>query len=96
MTEVMRRLAGHDLDVEIKGAERGDEIGRMAEAVRVFKDAEIVKQTAWRTIKQRRSAPRKSGPPGSTACCRGSRAGSGRWSAFWPRHPTDSRPRHAG
>ena len=38
MTEVMRRLAGHDLTVEIKGLERGDEIGRMAEAVCVFKN----------------------------------------------------------
>ena len=38
MTEVMRRLAQHDVAVAIPSAGRGDEIGRMAEAVQVFKD----------------------------------------------------------
>ena len=38
MTEAMGRLADRDLSVEIFGTERGDEIGRMAQAVQVFKD----------------------------------------------------------
>jgi methyl-accepting chemotaxis protein len=38
MTELMRRLADGDLSVEIGTAERGDEIGAMAAAVRVFKE----------------------------------------------------------
>ena len=38
MTTAMRRLADHDLTTEIPGTARGDEIGRMASAVQVFKD----------------------------------------------------------
>ncbi len=38
ITGVMGRLADHDLSVEIAGADRKDEIGAMAQAVRVFKD----------------------------------------------------------
>jgi methyl-accepting chemotaxis protein len=38
ITGVMRRLADGDLDVEIPGAERRDEIGAMAQAVRVFRE----------------------------------------------------------
>ena len=38
MTTAMKALAGGDNTVEIKGAERGDEIGAMATAVQVFKD----------------------------------------------------------
>ena len=38
MTDGMRRLAEHDLDVEITGTGRGDEIGSMAEAVKVFRE----------------------------------------------------------
>ncbi|MCG8355338.1 MAG: HAMP domain-containing protein, partial [Kiloniellales bacterium] len=38
MTEAMGRLADRDLSVEIFGTERNDEIGRMAQAVQVFKD----------------------------------------------------------
>jgi methyl-accepting chemotaxis protein len=41
MTEVMARLADHDLGVSIPGVGRKDEIGRMAEAVQVFKDSMI-------------------------------------------------------
>jgi methyl-accepting chemotaxis protein len=41
MTEVMARLAGHDLGVAIDGVGREDEIGRMAGAVQVFKDSMI-------------------------------------------------------
>ena len=38
MTAAMRRLADHDLTVEVPGAARRAEIGGMASAVRVFKD----------------------------------------------------------
>ncbi len=38
ITDAMRRLADGDKDVEIKGAERQDEIGDMASALKVFQD----------------------------------------------------------
>jgi methyl-accepting chemotaxis protein len=38
MTEAMKRLASRDMEVDIIGLDRGDEIGHMAEAVQVFKD----------------------------------------------------------
>jgi methyl-accepting chemotaxis protein len=38
MTDAMGRLAGGDKSVGIPGVGRGDEVGRMAEAVKVFKD----------------------------------------------------------
>ncbi len=38
MTDAMDRLAADDLDVEVPGRERSDEIGAMAKAVQVFKD----------------------------------------------------------
>jgi methyl-accepting chemotaxis protein len=38
MTDSMRRLADHDLTAQIAGVGRGDEIGAMAGAVRVFKE----------------------------------------------------------
>ncbi|MBO1081632.1 methyl-accepting chemotaxis protein [Roseomonas haemaphysalidis] len=38
MTAAMRRLADHDMTVEIPGVGRGDEIGGMAVAVQVFRD----------------------------------------------------------
>ncbi len=41
MTTAMRRLAEHDLLVEVPGSGRSDEIGAMAEAVDVFKDGLI-------------------------------------------------------
>lgn len=41
ITAVMRNLAQNDLKVEIKGADRKDEIGEMALAVRVFKESMI-------------------------------------------------------
>jgi len=37
----MRRLAGGDLAVEVFGLKRGDEVGKMAQAVQVFKDGMI-------------------------------------------------------
>ncbi|GGK39665.1 methyl-accepting chemotaxis protein [Salinarimonas ramus] len=39
MTEAMRKIAGGDLAAEIPGADRGDEIGAMSGALRVFRDA---------------------------------------------------------
>jgi methyl-accepting chemotaxis protein len=41
MTDAMRRLAGGDMSASIPGAERKDEIGKMASAVLVFKDNAI-------------------------------------------------------
>jgi methyl-accepting chemotaxis protein len=41
LTATMSRLASGDMSDEIAGAERGDEIGAMATAVRVFKDSMI-------------------------------------------------------
>ena len=38
MTDAMGKLSEGDKTVEIEGAERGDEIGHMAQAVQVFKD----------------------------------------------------------
>ena len=41
MTEAMRRLAGGDYAVEVPARDRRDEVGAMAAAVQVFKDAMI-------------------------------------------------------
>jgi len=41
MTEVMSGLANQELDRDIPGTDRGDEIGKMAAAVQVFKDNAI-------------------------------------------------------
>jgi methyl-accepting chemotaxis protein len=61
MTEVMRRLAGQDTNVEIPGIGRGDEIGAMAGAVQVFKDNAIERvrleseaATLQQTVERRR------------------------------------------
>ena len=43
MTEAMSRLANGDLTVEVPALDRGDEVGKMAQAVSVFKDAGIEK-----------------------------------------------------
>jgi methyl-accepting chemotaxis protein len=43
MTEAMSRLAGGDNDIAVPALERSDEVGRMAKAVAVFKDAAIEK-----------------------------------------------------
>ncbi len=61
MTAAMRRLAAHDLNVDIAGAGRGDEIGAMADAVLVFKDSMITadrlaaEQAEERAGKERRA-----------------------------------------
>jgi methyl-accepting chemotaxis protein len=41
MTSAMERLARGDLAVEVHGRERGDEVGTMATAVQVFKEAAV-------------------------------------------------------
>ena len=41
LTTVMRKLAGGDLSVVIAGSGRSDEIGEMAKAVEIFKDAAL-------------------------------------------------------
>ncbi|KQP92007.1 methyl-accepting chemotaxis protein [Methylobacterium sp. Leaf117] len=46
MTGTMVRLAGGDVDAAVAGAHRRDEIGAMARAVQVFKDAMIAKRDA--------------------------------------------------
>lgn len=61
MTDAMKLLAAHDLKAEIVGLGRGDEIGRMAGAVQVFKDSMIeadrlaVAQEAEQRVKERRA-----------------------------------------
>jgi methyl-accepting chemotaxis protein len=61
MTAAMRRLADHDLSIEIPGTGRGDEIGGMAAAVQVFRDAmrsadvAHAEQLADRTAKEARA-----------------------------------------
>jgi methyl-accepting chemotaxis protein len=62
MTEAMRRLAKRDMTTEIAGVGRKDEIGTMAEAVKVFKDSMIeadrlsAAQEAERAVKEKRAA----------------------------------------
>ena len=62
MTAAMKRLAGRDMQAEIVGLGRGDEIGGMAEAVQIFKDSMIeadrlaAEQEAGRQAKEKRAA----------------------------------------
>ena len=62
MTDAMKKLAGHDLAVEIEGRGGKNEIGRMADAVQVFKDNMIegdrlaAEQAAEQEAKMRRAA----------------------------------------
>ncbi|SFL26743.1 methyl-accepting chemotaxis protein [Methylobacterium pseudosasicola] len=50
LTEAMRALAGGNLTVPVADQARGDEVGAMARAVQVFKDALIAKQEAEAAI----------------------------------------------
>ncbi len=50
LTGAMMRLAGGDLAVAVTGAERRDEVGRMATALQVFKQAGIDKVAAERDV----------------------------------------------
>ena len=54
MTEAMRRLAARDMGVEIAGRGRLNELGRMADAVQIFKDNmnEADRLAAERTVEQ--------------------------------------------
>ena len=61
MTVAMQRLAGRDMQVEVPGTSRGDEIGRMAAAVLAFKNSMLVAdrlavdRDVEQQIKERRS-----------------------------------------
>ena len=61
ITGVMRRLAAHDMTVELPAQDRSDEIGQMAQAVQVFKEAMIAadrlagEQEAENAAKQQRA-----------------------------------------
>jgi len=46
----MHRLAGHDTEIAIPGAKRGDEIGEMARAVAVFRDNALALATSQRRL----------------------------------------------
>jgi methyl-accepting chemotaxis protein len=46
LSSAMARLSQDDLSVAVPGQERGDEVGTMARAVQVFKDAMIAKKAA--------------------------------------------------
>ena len=46
MTNAMRKLAGGDNDIQIPAADRTDELGQMAGAVAIFRDAAIAKLKA--------------------------------------------------
>jgi methyl-accepting chemotaxis protein len=62
MTEAMARLARHELEVAIEGVGQKDEIGRMADAVQVFKsnmieaDRLTAVQAAEQAVKEKRTA----------------------------------------
>ncbi len=43
LTRTMKRLTENDLEVEVRGTDRGDEIGDMARSVQVFKDNALEK-----------------------------------------------------
>ncbi|ULR43294.1 methyl-accepting chemotaxis protein [Rhizobium sp. K102] len=60
MTAAMDRLAGGQNDLEVPAVERGDEIGRMAQSVLVFKQAAIEKlRLAGETDRMRGDAERQ-------------------------------------
>ncbi|MBX5044373.1 HAMP domain-containing protein [Rhizobium lentis] len=60
MTAAMDRLAGGQNDIEVPAIERGDEIGRMAQSVLVFKQAAIEKlRLAGETDRMRDDAERQ-------------------------------------
>ena len=61
MTAAMRRLAAGDMAVEIGGTSRGDEIGKMAQAVEVFKQNAVdrVRLEAEQKVLELRAAAEK-------------------------------------
>jgi methyl-accepting chemotaxis protein len=56
MTNAMTSLAGGDLETEVTGTQRGDEIGNMAQAVQVFKDNGIENKRLAVEIEEEREA----------------------------------------
>jgi methyl-accepting chemotaxis protein len=56
LSGVMRDLSGGKLDTEVAGAERGDEIGEMAQAVLVFRDAGLEKVRLEKGAEEQRQA----------------------------------------
>ncbi|MDR9779442.1 methyl-accepting chemotaxis protein [Rhizobium redzepovicii] len=60
MTSAMDRLAGGENDIEVPATDRGDEVGRMAQSVLVFKQAAIEKlRLAGETDRMRGDAERQ-------------------------------------
>jgi methyl-accepting chemotaxis protein len=61
MTRTMVRLAGHDLGVDIRGADRRDELGSMARAIVVFRDGMLAadrlaaEKAAEQAVRERRA-----------------------------------------
>ncbi|MFN7026459.1 MAG: methyl-accepting chemotaxis protein [Pseudorhizobium sp.] len=56
MTQAMSQLAGGNHDIEVPALDRGDEVGHMAQAVAVFKNAAIEKRRLERDSEAARSA----------------------------------------
>jgi methyl-accepting chemotaxis protein len=57
LTDAMEALANGDLEAEVAGGDRGDELGQMAKAVLVFRDAGLEKiRLEGQTAEQRREA----------------------------------------
>ena len=59
LASIMRRMAEGDLDAEVEHAERGDEIGGMARAVLVFKEAGLERIRMERDAEDLRQAAEK-------------------------------------
>ena len=86
LTATMSRLASGDVSDEIAGAERGDEIGAMAAAVRVFKDNMIEAERLAAEKEAARTTSRCGAPRCSTNSPARSRPRSPNWSADCRRH----------
>ncbi|WP_312948739.1 methyl-accepting chemotaxis protein [Agrobacterium sp.] len=56
LTAIMRKLAGGDLSVTVSGSKRSDEIGEMARAVEVFKEAALHNKALERQADENRRA----------------------------------------
>jgi methyl-accepting chemotaxis protein len=59
MTEIMRKLAGGDMTVEVPALDQSDEIGQMAGAVQTFKEAGIEKARMEREADENRNLTEK-------------------------------------
>jgi len=69
MIDVMRRLADHDLEVEVNGTQGRDEIGRMGNAIQIFKDnmAETERLRAEQEALKRRAEEERKAEMGQLA-----------------------------